>query len=628
MADKNNDPAHLETEATLKRMEAKIAKEYKQATEEMQDKIDDYWSRYKLKDQKWQEWVADGKKTADQYKKWQQQQLMVGKSWESLKDSLAQDMHNANVIAKQIAQGYQPEIFANNFNYAVYESEVGAKVNTSFTLYDKNTVNRLLEDDPDFIPPMGRKAKDNIAKGLDIPWNKKQVQSAMVQGMLQGESIPQLSKRIATTVGEKNYKSAIRNARTMTTGVQNAGRMEGYKRSVEMGIDMEVEWNAVKDNRTRHEHRQLDGQRQPVGQPFEVHGIKIEYAGDPHAPAHMIYNCRCTLRGIVAGLEPRARKYRDDSMIDGMSYNEWKAQKKSKSNPITLPEEKGEAIARKYRREYAGGGSGKKSTKNVTQTVKPESELYKNIKSGIEANNIQYKSVEKLSKPLTEEEIIKRLAGGDMTKGSCSSLSYAYIANKQGYDVLDFRGGSSRDFFAHMKNISQVNKLDGLDTQTFFLEKESTELPKILESMNLPFGKEYKLNCGKHAAIIRNTENGFEYLELQSQTKSGWKSFTQKETLVRVKDNDGSSHYETKDVKCKMSETLESRFGCRKTKSNTPNIGDDGKLLMQDGLIVYGERVELTSVDSFKDNDEFIKLMGYINTDPTKQMKGDKGGER
>lgn len=370
MADKNNDPAHLETEATLKRMEAKIAKEYKQATEEMQDKIDDYWSRYKLKDQKWQEWVADGKKTADQYRKWQQQQLMVGKSWESLKDSLAQDMHNANVIAKEIAQGYQPEIFANNFNYGMYEVETSAKVRIdNFTLYDRNTVNRLLSDDPDFIPPMGKKAKDNIAKGLDIPWNKQQVQSAMVQGILQGESIPQLSKRIATTVGEKNYKSAIRNARTMTTGVQNAGRIESYKRAEEMGIDMEVEWRATLDNRTRHEHRQLDGQRQPVGQPFEVHGIKIEYAGDPHAPASMIYNCRCTLRGIVSGLEPRARKYRDDSMIDGMSYNEWKAQKKSKSNPITLQEEKGEAIARKYRREYAGGGSGKKSTNRIPQPV-------------------------------------------------------------------------------------------------------------------------------------------------------------------------------------------------------------------------------------------------------------------
>ena len=353
MADKNNDPAHMETEATLKRMEAKIAKEYKQASEEMQAKIDDYWARYKLKDQKWQEWVDDGKKTAKEYMAWQKQQLIVGKSWESLKDSLAEDMHNANVIAKEIALSYQPEIFANNFNYAMYEIEMSGHLNISnFTLYDKNTVNRLLSENPDFIPPMGRKAKDNIAKGLDIPWNKQQVQSCVLQGILQGESIPQLSKRLATTVSEKNYKSAIRNARTMTTGVQNAGRMESYKRAEAMGIDMEVEWRATLDNRTRHEHRQLDGQRQPVGEPFEVHGIKIEYAGDPHAPASMIYNCRCTLRGIVAGLEPRARKYRDDSAIDGMTYAEWKAEKKSESNPITLQEEKGKAIAEKYRREY------------------------------------------------------------------------------------------------------------------------------------------------------------------------------------------------------------------------------------------------------------------------------------
>ena len=488
--------------------------------------------------------------------------------------------------------------------------------------YDRNTVNRLLSDDPDFIPPMGKKAKDNIAKGLDIPWNKQQVQSAMVQGIMQGESIPQLSKRIATTVGEKNYKSAIRNARTMTTGVQNAGRIESYKRAEEMGIEMEVEWRATLDNRTRHEHRQLDGQRQPVGEPFEVHGIKIEYAGDPHAPAHMIYNCRCTLRGIVSGLEPRARKYRDDSMIDGMSYNEWKAQKKSKSNPITLQEEKGEAIARKYRREYAGGGSGKKSTKNVTQTVKPESERYKNLKQSLDSSNVQYKEVEKLSKPLTEEEIINRLAGGDMTKGSCSSLSYAYIANKQGYDVLDFRGGNSQTFFSLRSNTIQINRLDGIESQTFFTQKESTEVPKILKSLDLPFGKEYRLSCGRHAAIIRNTEKGFEYLELQSPNENGWTSFEGEKTRLIPKGIvDGKFVYDKKTIKVSMKETLENRFGCRKTKSDRPNIGEDG-------MIVYGERVELTSVDSFKDNDEFIKLMGYINTDPSKQKKGDRGGKK
>lgn len=363
------DPAHAETEEILKKLESRIKKEYQQATKEMEAKIDDYMERFKFKDQKWQEWVADGKKTVDQYKMWRQQQVMVGKSYEALKDTLADEMVNADKIAKAMTLNTMPDVYATNFNYGTFEAEKGAKLDTSFTLYDRNAVNRLLKEDPDFIPPMGRQAKKDVAEGKVKEWNKQQVQSVMTQGILQGESIPQLSKRLATTVGERNYKSAIRNARTMTTGVQNAGRMDSYRRAESLGIDMEVEWRATLDNRTRHEHRQLDGQRQPVGEPFEVHGIKIEYAGDPHAPAHMIYNCRCTLRGIVSGLEPRARKYRDDSMIDGMSYNEWKAQKKSKSNPITLQEEKGEAIARKYRREYAGGGSGKKSTNRIPQPV-------------------------------------------------------------------------------------------------------------------------------------------------------------------------------------------------------------------------------------------------------------------
>jgi SPP1 gp7 family putative phage head morphogenesis protein len=351
MADKI-DPAHAETEEILKKLENRIKKEYQVATKEMEAKIDDYMERFELKDQKWQEWVADGTKTDAQYKMWRQQQMMVGKSYEALKDTLADEMVNADKIAKAMTLNTMPDVYATNFNYGTFEAEKGAKLDTSFTLYDRNTVNRLLKEDPDFIPPMGRQAKKDVAEGKVKAWNKQQVQSVMTQGILQGESIPQLSKRLATTVGERNYKSAIRNARTMTTGVQNAGRMDSYRRAESLGIDMEVEWRATLDNRTRHEHRQLDGQRQPVGEPFEVHGIKIEYAGDPHAPAHMIYNCRCTLRGIVSGLEPRARKYRDDSMIDGMSYNEWKAQKKSKSNPITLQEEKGKAIAEKYRKEY------------------------------------------------------------------------------------------------------------------------------------------------------------------------------------------------------------------------------------------------------------------------------------
>lgn len=316
--------------------------------------MDDYMSRFRLKDQKWREWVDDGTKTMQEYNEWRYGQIAVGQRWEAMKDTIAHDVHNTNMIAKSITQGYMPEVYANNFNYGTYEAEVGSHIDTSFTLYDRQTVERIMRDDPDLLPAPGKKTSKRIAEGKDVLWNKKQIQSVMTQGILQGESIPKLSKRLATTVGDKNYKAAIRNARTMTTGAQNAGRMDSYKRAESMGIDMEVEWIATLDGRTRHEHRMLDGQMRPVGQPFEVEGIKIQYAGDPHAPGNMIYNCRCTLAGHVKGFDA-AEVDRDTSAIGDMTYDEWKKSKDIKSNPIDLQEQKGKAIAEKYRNEYRNG---------------------------------------------------------------------------------------------------------------------------------------------------------------------------------------------------------------------------------------------------------------------------------
>lgn len=370
------DPAHEETERLIAEMEKRISKEYAQAEKEVQVKINDYFDRFRLKDQKWQEWVKDGTKTAAEYKQWRVGQMAVGKRWESMRKTIAEDFAHTDQIARSIVNGYMPEVYATNFNYGTYEVEVGAKVDTSFTLYDRQTVERLMRDNPQLLTSPGKRVSQKIAEGKAIKWNKQQIQSVMLQGILQGESITKLSKRLEGAVGpsftiddikdrhkktanqiarelaRKNKNAAIRNARTMATGAQNAGRVDAYKRAEEMGINMEQEWRATLDMRTRHEHRQLDGQRQKVGEPFKVDGYEILFPGDPSAEGFLIYNCRCTLRGVVAGLEPQARKYRDDSMIEGMTYDEWKKQKKSDSNPITLPEEKGEAIAEKYRREY------------------------------------------------------------------------------------------------------------------------------------------------------------------------------------------------------------------------------------------------------------------------------------
>lgn len=349
------DKAHEWTEGRIRALERRLGREYAQAAKEAKAALDDYLRRFRKKDSVWREWVekagdpAERAKRQEEYEKWRMGQIAAGKRWKALKDRLAEEMRHANERAREIASGRMPEIYAENFNYGTWEVESGARLDTNFTLYDRAAVERIMRDDPDLLPPPGKKASERIRAGLDKRWNRQQIQSAMLQGILQGESIPKLATRLANEVGDKNRKAAIRNARTMATGAENAGRVDSYKRAQAMGIDMEQEWLATLDNRTRHTHRAIDHERRPVGEKFS-NGCR--YPGDPSAPPAEIYNCRCSLRGIVAGLEPQSRKYRDLSAIGG-DYEAWKQGKeKPKSNPITLPEEKGEAIRRSYVAEY------------------------------------------------------------------------------------------------------------------------------------------------------------------------------------------------------------------------------------------------------------------------------------
>lgn len=223
---------------------------------------------------------------------------------------------------------------------------------------------------------------------------------------------------------------------------------------------------------------------------------------------------------------------------------------------------------------------------DTIKAKKEKSEAYKHIQQQCKVNDVEFREVQKLSQPLSSDEIIERVAGGDMTKGSCSSLAFAYIGNRNGLDVLDFRGGNSQYVFSINGNIKKMLELPGVDGSITMVKKEISGTMQVLNTLKL--NKEYYLAVGKHAAIVRRLESGVEYLELQSKIQNGWTSF----------DRYGS-----------MAATLSKRFGCRKTVNK-----QFGK--------VWEKSVVLMDVDSFKGNDEFEELLGYINTALDSQKKG------
>lgn len=100
------------------------------------------------------------------------------------------------------------------------------------------------------------------------------------------------------------------------------------------------------------------------------------------------------------------------------------------------------------------------------------------LQHGIKVNPIKRSKVKK-----TEDAIIKAVGGGDQTKGSCSSLALAYIGNKAGFDVLDYRDGKSRTFFASMLNIKNISELPNVHSHVVADTNDFTAVKKLIGQM-------------------------------------------------------------------------------------------------------------------------------------------------
>lgn len=335
-----NDPAHKATEQELKRLERELAKEYKKAHKEVTAKLDAYLERFATKDATWQKWVADGVKTQKEYQEWKIGQVLISKRWGDLRDSIATDYANTAKIAQNIIKGEAPNVYAINHNYATFEVENSTGLDTSYSLYNKESVERMYRDNPKIYHNYGKAVEKDIKLGKQKAWDKRRVQSVITQGIIQGESIPNLSKRLLD-VTEGDYKAAVRNARTMMTGIQNAGRIDAYDRANSLGIPVRKQWLATLSVRTRHWHRQLDGAIAPNDEPFENDYGKIMFPGDPDADPANVYNCRCTLIAAIEGFELDVTdpSVRPQDGLKGMSYDEW-LEGKGKSEKISAQTEK------------------------------------------------------------------------------------------------------------------------------------------------------------------------------------------------------------------------------------------------------------------------------------------------
>lgn len=434
-----------------------------------------------------------------------------------------------------------------------------------FKLYNLDAVEKIKKDKTIELPQ----------RKLDIPkderWNEKQLASKTMQGILNGDSIQTISKSMGEVI-KNNEVSAMRVARTMHTSAENAGRLQSFKVLARQGVVQKKVWQATPDDRTRPSHIDIDGEEQDIDKPFS-NGCM--FPGDGKGPAEEVWNCRCAMGDHIIGFK------RKDGSISEVNY---KGEETLHDKQIRAQKAKGlkSQIVKKKRNEVLKKPS-------YTHYEKE----YNILKRDVEESNIRYVPVNELKEQISEKEIIDKISGGDKTNGSCASVAMAYCGNKVGLDVTDYRGGESQSAFSMRRSTEYMCKMANADVQKSLVKKEAPEVAKILNDIDL--NREYLLATGKHCAIVRKTEDGLQYLELQGSSGNGWLDFK----------------------KSDPNKTLIDRFGCRKT-------ADKSKFSSR----VFEKEVILAPVDTFKATDDFKEMLGYINTQVSEQQKGKGGYEK
>nr|DAH15506.1 MAG TPA: minor capsid protein [Caudoviricetes sp.] len=329
------DYAHKLTDEQLAKLEQRIAKLYKEAADELTDTVKAYFEQFEKRDAAMKEKLDAGEITEQQYKQWRLAQIGRGKRFTALRDKVAERYTDANATAVAYVNDATPGIYSLNRNYAAYKIEqVSDKAD--FTLWDEQTVKRLIVEQPDLMPYYPPKRA--LQRGIDLKYGKRQITGSVTSSILQGKSIPKIANDLQSRMQDMSRASAIRTARTAITAAQNAGRLDTYRAAQDMGIKLKKQWLATLDNRTRHAHAVLDGQTVDVDKPFKVDGYELMYPGDSSAPGYLVYNCRCTQIAEVDGEDTSSggRRARDPEtgesvLVKDMTYAEWAGWKKEQA---------------------------------------------------------------------------------------------------------------------------------------------------------------------------------------------------------------------------------------------------------------------------------------------------------
>lgn len=285
------------TKARIDELEKKLNAAYGTARIDVHKKWKKYMQEAGEEIAKLQENYDAAKKAGDakEIRRWgirlanaKRMRTIMDERYQAVLDDITTRLSLANALAVTYANNDMAFFYALNYN--TLES-VAAKYHISFKPVNEDVVRRLVTQGEVVLP------ERRLSIPKDKRWNMKQINASLLQGILQGESMDEIAGRILPIV-DNNKQSAIRATRTMVTGAECSGRIDGYRELDGRGLVQKKIWIATPDDRTRPSHIKMDGEEQDIDVAFS-NGLM--YPGDPSGAPGEVWNCRCTLGDHIIG---------------------------------------------------------------------------------------------------------------------------------------------------------------------------------------------------------------------------------------------------------------------------------------------------------------------------------------
>lgn len=307
------DRARKATDNLLNQMEKRLSDIYKEAQKDIASKWVDYMEEANERIEPFEKAYQEAKERGDKeaarnlginLSREKNRITIQNDYYKDILDYTTEQLAHTNEKALEYVNDQMPKVYGINYNGTIDQIKTDAGrigMPVSFNLLDERTIRNLVKTDKLDLP------RKQLEKYKDKAWNAKAINSQLLQGILQGETIPQMAARLQN-VTDMNEAAATRNARTMTTSAENSGRMDGMKAAEEKGLVYEKQWMATNDDRTRESHAEIDGESVPLDETFSN---KLQYPGDPEGEPGEVYNCRCTMVRKLIGV-----RRRDGSIAD------------------------------------------------------------------------------------------------------------------------------------------------------------------------------------------------------------------------------------------------------------------------------------------------------------------------